>query len=142
LVLFCGDFYHWGILIGLVKVLYANDLRDFTLGEDWQADRLQTLKLYLQKPFDGVVFPYRGDLHCNLHLCPLPLANLEPHLLKVLKPLIAPHREDILVEIVEFGIVAFGDHPQHERVRPIIFDDFVLEADGDVYFFDRTREES
>ena len=81
----------------------------------------------LKKTLDNVVFPDRRNFDCNFDLCSLLLSNFEPDFLKILKSFIASDREDILIKIVEFLIVASGDNSKHEGVGAIVFDDLILE---------------
>lgn len=134
LVLFGWDLDDWRVFVGLVKVLDAEDLGDLAFRVNGERNWLQAFKLNLQKPFNHVIFPDRRDLDGNLDLRSLFLSDLEPHFLKVLKPLVAPNREDVLIQIVELGIVALGDNPEHKGIGAVILNDLILESYRDIKF--------
>lgn len=113
LVLLSWDLNDWGILIGLVEVLDADNLGHFAFGVDGETDRLQAFKLHLQEALNNIVLSDGRDLDCYFNLCAFFLADLEADFLEVLEALVAAYRKDVFVEVVELGIVAFGNHAQH-----------------------------
>lgn len=140
MVLFSWDLDNRGILVSLEEILNAKDLRNLAFGVDWKRDGGQILKLNFQTTLNDIVLSHWGNLDSNLDLSALFLSNFEPDFFEILKSLVAPHRKDILIKIIKFYIVTFGDHPKHVRVRAIVFDDFVLETDRDIKFLDRSWE--
>lgn len=132
---------HLSILIGLVKVLDAGNLGYLALCHNRIAHRLQSFQLYFQEPFDNVIFLDWWNLHSHFYLSFFPLSDLEPHLFKVFKPFIAPHRKNVFIQIIELLVGAFGDDSQHERrIVAGVLEYFVLELDCYIHFLDRTRE--
>jgi len=98
--------------------------------------------LYLQESFNCVRLFDRWNFDSDLDLSSLFLSDFESNFLKIFKSLIAANREDILIQIVELGIVAASDDSQHVRVGAIVFYDFVLQADRDIKLFNGAGEES
>jgi hypothetical protein len=110
---------------------------------DWVTYRLKALKLHLQKPFNHVVFFYWRNFDGDLHLSLFSLSYLEPHLLKVLEPLIASDRKNILIQVIEFLVAALGNDSEHERiVGTIVFKNLIFQFDNDINFLDGSGEES
>lgn len=141
LVLLSWYFDDRSILISLVQILDAKNLGDFALGIDGKRHWRQALKLNLQETFNDIVFPDRWNLDCHFDLGTFSLPDLEANLLEILEPLIAAHRKDVFVKIVELSIIALGDHAQHEGIGSVVLDDLILEADGDIELLDGAREE-
>ena len=75
LVLFSRNFDDRSILIRLIQILDANNLRDFTLSIDRKANGLKTLQLYLKEPFDGIVLSDWRNLNSYFNLSSLFLSN-------------------------------------------------------------------
>lgn len=80
------------------------------------------------------------DLYSHFYMCFLSFTNFESHFFEVFETFIAAHWEHILIEIVEFCVVALGDHPQHIWIDTTILNGFFFEPDGDVKLFDWARE--
>lgn len=57
-----------------------------------------------------------GYFDCHLHLRLLPLPNFESDFLEILKSLVAPDWEHVLVKVIELLAVTFGDDPEHEGI--------------------------
>lgn len=84
---------------------------------------------------------HRGYFDSNFNLRLFPLPDFKPNLLKVLEPIIAPDREDILIEIIKLGMVTFGYDSQHEGIGSIFFENVVFELDSNIDFFNGSGEE-
>ena len=70
---------------------------------------MKTFELDFQETFDDIVLLNRRDFNGDFYLSFFSFSYFEPNFLKVLVSLIASDGEDILIQIVEFWITAFGD---------------------------------
>lgn len=96
-----------------------------------------------QKAFDDVVLFNRWDFDSDFDLSFLYFSDFESDFFKIFEPLIASDREDVLIEIVELLISAFGNDSEHKRVvGAVILEDLVFEFNDDINFLDRAREQS
>ncbi len=111
-------------------------MRDFTFGADRNADRLQAFELNFQNTLNNIVLFDRGNFNGDFDMCSLLLSNFESNFLEVFKSFIASDWKHILVQIVKLHVVAFGYYPQHIRILPIIFNNFIFQSDRYIQFFD------
>lgn len=99
--------------------------------------------MYRKCALDGRSFLAGWDLDSHLELRPVVLFDSEVDLVVIFKPLVASNRIYILVQVVKFAVVAGRDYPQEIRARGAVFeDDRILEADADIDFLNRSREEA
>ena len=61
MIFFCGHLDHVAVLIDFEQVLETDDLGDFALGRDGEADWLQTFKLDFEHACESVVLFYGRD---------------------------------------------------------------------------------
>ena len=88
MVLLGGNLDHCGFFIRFVKVLDAENLRNFTFSVNRKAHWSQTLKLNFEKSLDNIVFSDWRYFNCNFDLSSLFLSDFEPDFFKVLEPFI------------------------------------------------------
>lgn len=142
-MIFLGWYFNHGhVLVSFKEIFDADDVWNFALDIDGQADRDKALQLYFQESLNYIILPDWRDLDCYLDLSSLLLSDLEPNLFKILKSFVTSDREDILIQIVELWIVAFGNDSQHEWILSILLDDLIFESDGNVELFNGSWEES
>ena len=142
MVLLCWYLDYLCVLVWFVKVFYACDLGDLTLCYDWVTYRLEALKLHLQKPFNNIVFLNWRNFDSDLHLSLFSLSYLEPDFLKILKPLIASDRKNILIQIIKLLITTLSNNPEHKWIiGPIILKYLIFQFNHNINFLNRSWKE-
>ena len=83
-----------------------------------------------------------GNFNSNFYLRSFTLFNLKSDFFKILKPIIASDRENVLIKGIKLTIIASGNNPQHHRITDFIFKAFFFETNRNIDFFNRTREKN
>lgn len=102
---------------------------------------LKALELNFQQSFNYVVLLNWRNFNRDLHLSLFSFSYLEPHLLKILEPLIASHRKNILIQVIKLLIDALGDDSEHKGVvGAVVFENLIFQFDDNIDFLDGARK--
>lgn len=105
-------------------------------------DWLQSFQLDLQYSRNSIVLFDWWNLYCDFNICSLSLSYSESNLLEILKSIIAPNWEYVLIQRIELRIAAFCDDSQHVRLIGLcIIEWLIFEPNWNVYFLNRPREQ-
>lgn len=116
LIFLCWNLDHWCIFINLEEFFQTHNFRHFTIDSNWKKERFCILELNFQKPTNFIILLYWRHFNSNFDLGSLFGSDLESDFLKIFISLIASHREDVFVKIIELLVSALGNDSKEERM--------------------------
>ena len=89
-LIFLGWYFNHGhVLVSFKEIFDADDVWNFALDIDGEADRDKALQLYFQESLNDIILSVWRNLNCNFYLSSFLLSNFKSNLFKIFKSFIA-----------------------------------------------------